>query len=498
MRPPWPGWGLLVVTPDSVSSWLLAPGRRTIVGRDARAHLRVAAEGVALRHCVLTVNSAEGAVRVEDIAGEVRLNGLEVSAATPVRSGDELSLGAARLVLLPRAAAALPHLRLATYGELMARLGGELLRARTDRPVGLVLLSSPSLNVAARAALVRRVVEAAAKRECVASWGEFTVDTAVGVLPELSVERLEALLLHLQDVAGPRARLAAAQSLRDGLEAEALIETALQRLWPEQLGFGVGEPLFVEASMVRLAALAEELAARRGAVLAIGEPGCGRATLLAVLARASGAPLTVARATDSAGLEAALRGPPGGLLLVREVEVLGAAGFGALLDRASERSLRVLATSTQALGGARVRLALEVPALRARPADVLPLAEHFLSLGRVVMARARLRLGPDVRQRLGAAEWRGNVRELKNVLLRAARASVHDELGVDDTLPSTALEEAGPLDRRGAVSAAAREAILEALARTRWNVTAAAARLKVPRRTLVHRMARLGLTRPAR
>jgi transcriptional regulator with GAF, ATPase, and Fis domain len=40
--------------------------------------------------------------------------------------------------------------------------------------------------------------------------------------------------------------------------------------------------------------------------------------------------------------------------------------------------------------------------------------------------------------------------------------------------------------------------LLEALARTRWNVTAAAQRLGLPRRTVVYRMARLGLRRPTR
>jgi transcriptional regulator with GAF, ATPase, and Fis domain len=48
------------------------------------------------------------------------------------------------------------------------------------------------------------------------------------------------------------------------------------------------------------------------------------------------------------------------------------------------------------------------------------------------------------------------------------------------------------------MKAAERELLLEALARTRWNVTAAASRLGVPRRTVVYRMGKLGLKRPAR
>ena len=58
-----------------------------------------------------------------------------------------------------------------------------------------------------------------------------------------------------------------------------------------------------------------------------------------------------------------------------------------------------------------------------------------------------------------------------------------------------AAEEVGPEWER---PAAERELLLDTLARTRWNVTAAATRLGMPRRTIVHRMAKLGLKRPAR
>ena len=98
---------------------------------------------------------------------------------------------------------------------------------------------------------------------------------------------------------------------------------------------------------------------------------------------------------------------------------------------------------------------------------------------------------------LQAWHWPGNVRELKNVLARAARGAVRDELG-RDALPATFSTETPADDLRGAMQSAERELLLETLARTRWNVTAAASRLGLPRRTMVHRMAKLGLKRPAR
>jgi len=50
----------------------------------------------------------------------------------------------------------------------------------------------------------------------------------------------------------------------------------------------------------------------------------------------------------------------------------------------------------------------------------------------------------------------------------------------------------------GARESAEKRLLLEALARTRWNVSAAAVRLGVPRRTLVYRMAKLKMRRPAK
>jgi DNA-binding NtrC family response regulator len=62
---------------------------------------------------------------------------------------------------------------------------------------------------------------------------------------------------------------------------------------------------------------------------------------------------------------------------------------------------------------------LELPALAERAQDILPLAEHFLqSLKR--SGEAALQLSSDARQRLISHGWKGNVRELQQVMERAA------------------------------------------------------------------------------
>ena len=81
------------------------------------------------------------------------------------------------------------------------------------------------------------------------------------------------------------------------------------------------------------------------------------------------------------------------------------------------------------------RLAFEVvtlPPLRARPADIMALAQAFAleitqALGRDVFPG----FGPRAEKRLLAHPWPGNVRELKNVVERAVYRSVSSDAPVD-------------------------------------------------------------------
>jgi DNA-binding NtrC family response regulator len=63
-------------------------------------------------------------------------------------------------------------------------------------------------------------------------------------------------------------------------------------------------------------------------------------------------------------------------------------------------------------------LTLHVPPLRERRADILPLAEHLLSVVRGVHGRPA-ELGETSRRMLAAYDWPGNARELRNALERA-------------------------------------------------------------------------------
>lgn len=75
---------------------------------------------------------------------------------------------------------------------------------------------------------------------------------------------------------------------------------------------------------------------------------------------------------------------------------------------------------------------MELPALRDRPEDILPLAEFFLDQFARQAGRSRLSLTPDARRRLQGHAWPGNVRELRNLMERVAFLSTRDRVDVDD------------------------------------------------------------------
>jgi transcriptional regulator with GAF, ATPase, and Fis domain len=75
---------------------------------------------------------------------------------------------------------------------------------------------------------------------------------------------------------------------------------------------------------------------------------------------------------------------------------------------------------------------LDLPSLRDRPEDILPLAEFFLNQFAAQARRPQLQLSPEARRRLQAHSWPGNVRELRNLMERLAFLSQSDRISADD------------------------------------------------------------------
>jgi transcriptional regulator with GAF, ATPase, and Fis domain len=189
-------------------------------------------------------------------------------------------------------------------------------------------------------------------------------------------------------------------------------------------------------------------------------------------------------------------------------------------SRARRANVRFVAATNrdlkQATAGGRFRpdlyyrlngVSVLVPPLRARPTEILPLAEAFA---------ARIERGPGVppatftpaaRERLERYAWPGNARELKSVVERSVLMSAGGPLDAADLLfdalggagvaapptPPPLVPEALPADDG---EAGERAHILAALEACAFNQTKAAEALGMPRRTLVYKLRRYGLPRP--
>jgi transcriptional regulator with PAS, ATPase and Fis domain len=137
---------------------------------------------------------------------------------------------------------------------------------------------------------------------------------------------------------------------------------------------------------------------------------------------------------------------------------------------------------------------LDLPPLRSRPEDIMPLAEHVLAqLGAKQTPSRRMRLSPEAQHLLLAYHWPGNVRELMNVLERGV-ALCQGELIADDDLPPH-VRERRPADflgaavaRRMTLSELEREFIERVLEDEAGNKTRAAQRLGLDRKTLYRKL----------
>lgn len=164
---------------------------------------------------------------------------------------------------------------------------------------------------------------------------------------------------------------------------------------------------------------------------------------------------------------------------------------------------------------------VELPALRDRPEDIVPLARHFLRASAEQTRRPYMTLEPSAEVALREYPWPGNVRELKNAMERSALLATSDRLSAADLRlgsrargdsglrpPQHPLAVAGPmispeppvvvppevrtsdLDLKVALQQKEQELIHVALRKAGGNRTEAAALLGLNRTTLVEKLRR--------
>jgi DNA-binding NtrC family response regulator len=122
---------------------------------------------------------------------------------------------------------------------------------------------------------------------------------------------------------------------------------------------------------------------------------------------------------------------------------------------------------------------MRVPPLRQRIADIAPLARHFLA-----QHDPRMSLAPSAIAVLEAQQWPGNIRELRNIVTKAAVLAQTQEISAADlpiTISSRCVAESAAAANLESIE---KRAILEALNASGGHQQRAAAQLGISRRTL--------------
>lgn len=255
-----------------------------------------------------------------------------------------------------------------------------------------------------------------------------------------------------------------------------LIAAILEAVTNEQTDMIASDP-----SMVKLLKLADQVAPSEASIFITGESGTGKEVMSSYIhnksKRASGPFIAVnCAAIPENLLESELFGHEkgaftgaiakklgkfeeanNGTLLLDEISEMHVSLQAKLLRALQERvidrvggkapvkvDVRIIATSNRDLqksvdnGEFREDLFfrlnvvnLPLPALRERPADIVPLAQFFIDKYADVNGVTKKKLSAEAQEKIQSSKWRGNVRELENAMHRAVLISIEAEIEAD-------------------------------------------------------------------
>ena len=134
---------------------------------------------------------------------------------------------------------------------------------------------------------------------------------------------------------------------------------------------------------------------------------------------------------------------------------------------------------------------IEIPPLRERKEDIVPLAERFIARFRKQYDKAPLSLSPPAKDKLAAHPWYGNIRELEHAIEKAVIIS-------DGTsIPAELFQLPRRTEMPDATASTLEEMemgmIRKALDKCHGNLSAVAVQLGITRQTLYNKMKKFGL-----
>ncbi len=473
---------LRVLDGDSVTTIELPEGRTLVLGRSAEADVVIDAGSVSRLHAKLHVGKTLQIEDMGSANGTlVRGVALEPGRRVDVLPGDEVHLG--RILCIAqggaRGATSTPLRALRTHEYFEARLEDECARASRDTLSAALHGEGAAGFTLARlrrgggvgAEFEAALVAAVRPSEVVAWYGPGDYEL---LLPDASRarERLRDITAALER-RGWGVRTGVATYPRDGRTHDALIERAddaLRLTAPAAVAATSGEALVEDAAMRELHRMLARVATSNIPVLLLGEMGTGKEVFASQLHKLSPRAAGPFRAINCAALsdtlveselfgymkgaftganadkEGLLESAARGTVFLDEVGELPLALQAKLLRVLEERKVRrmganeerpidvrfVAATNRdleRAVEEGRFRgdlffrlngFTFDIPPLRERGGEVVPLARRFLAMAALEEQRAAVpELSPSTLALLQQYPWPGNVRELRNEMKRA-------------------------------------------------------------------------------
>ena len=379
--------------------------------------------------------------------------------------------------------------------------------------------------------LLRALREVSPDTEVVLMTAYGTVETAVQAMREGAYDFVEK----------PLKRMTIVKSVRKAAERHSLLEENRSLRQEIQL-LRHREIVGQSAALRRVLDVASQAAPSTATVLILGESGTGKELIARFIhhksSRAAGPFVAVnCAAIPESILEAELfgheRGAFTGAVARREGRFARARGGTLFLDEIGELSpavqvkiLRVLQEGEYEPVGGRVEksdarivaatnrdlmaeveagrfredlyyrlnvIAITAPPLRARREDVPLLVDHFLGVYCKKNGRARLRVSSEALGKLADYSFPGNVRELENVIERAAVLCRSDVIGIEDLPESIANAQKQPASSLSfaigtPLSEIEGRAIRETLRHTAGDKSLAAQLLGISTRTIYRKL----------
>ena len=136
---------------------------------------------------------------------------------------------------------------------------------------------------------------------------------------------------------------------------------------------------------------------------------------------------------------------------------------------------------------------LELPALRQRQADIVPLATRFLHHYAGLYNKPDMRFSSEAEQKLTALPWYGNIRELQHAVEKAVILAEGGVIAPDDIDGGNQTRREKPMDEVQTLDEMERRMIEKTIRECEGNLSVVAARLGISRQTLYNKIKRYGL-----